>query len=181
MRRSHDDRFPVPLWETWFCPILGVPIPALVANPDQCSCRLFRFDPCGDHLQTCQHQSAALPTHEWIAYSLSSMLRSVGHRVVIHKVAPAVGNERGDVEIKDYVVLPRGEASDNRLPRHALILDVTMTHDRDATLHTNGKLTHTISSNDDPQPDGAIISWASTDGRALVAQGRGFKSCSFLA
>ena len=25
---SHDDRFPMPLWETWFCSSLGVPIPA---------------------------------------------------------------------------------------------------------------------------------------------------------
>ena len=28
MPRSHDDRFPMPLWETWFCSSLGVPIPA---------------------------------------------------------------------------------------------------------------------------------------------------------
>ncbi len=32
MRRSHDDRFPIPLWETWFCSSLVVPIPVLV-NP----------------------------------------------------------------------------------------------------------------------------------------------------
>jgi hypothetical protein len=55
--------------------------------------------------------------------SLSSMLRSVVHRVENHKVAPAVGNERGNVEINDYVVLPRGE--DNRLPPLPLILGVT--------------------------------------------------------
>ena len=51
------------------------------------------------------------------------MLRSVVHRVKIHKVAPAVGNERGDVEIKDYIVLTHGE--DNRLPPLQLILNVT--------------------------------------------------------
>ena len=33
--RSHDDSFPLPLWETWFCQSLGVPIPALIANPQQ--------------------------------------------------------------------------------------------------------------------------------------------------
>jgi hypothetical protein len=27
MPRSHDDRFPIPLWETWFCASLGVTIP----------------------------------------------------------------------------------------------------------------------------------------------------------
>jgi len=59
--RSHDDRFPIPLWETWFCQSLGVPIPALFENPRQCPCRQFSFDHYGDHIQTCQRQSAALP------------------------------------------------------------------------------------------------------------------------
>ena len=56
------------------------------------------------------------------------MLRSVVHRVKIHKVAPAVGNERENVEINDYVVLPRGE--DNRLPPLPMILGVTSDDDR---------------------------------------------------
>jgi hypothetical protein len=30
--RSHDDHFPIPLWETWFCQSLGVPVPALFEN-----------------------------------------------------------------------------------------------------------------------------------------------------
>ena len=56
----------------------------------------------------------------------------------IYKVAPSVVNERGDIEIKDYIVLTHGE--DNRLPPRPLILDVTMTHDRygRTTLYTNG-------------------------------------------
>ena len=29
-RRSNDDRFPLALWEVWFCSQLGVPIPALI-------------------------------------------------------------------------------------------------------------------------------------------------------
>ena len=60
----------------------------------------------GDHLQTCQVQSVALHTHEWFVYRLSSLLRSVGHRVKTHKITPAVGNERGDIEIGKYIVLP---------------------------------------------------------------------------
>jgi hypothetical protein len=31
-------------------------------------------------------------------------LTSMGHRVKIHKITPATGKERGDLEIKDYVV-----------------------------------------------------------------------------
>ena len=70
----------------------------------------------------------------------------VGHRVKTHKVTPATGNERGDIEIKDYVTLPPGE--DNRIPPHTLIMDITMTHDHHgrSTHHTNGALTHRVSS-----------------------------------
>jgi hypothetical protein len=46
-----------------------------------------------------------------IEYRLSLKLCSVGHRVKVHEVAPAAGNERGDIETKDYVVLPREEGS----------------------------------------------------------------------
>ena len=28
----------------------------------------------------------------------------VGHCVKIHKITPAIGNERGDIDIKDYLV-----------------------------------------------------------------------------
>ena len=33
-RRTNDDRFPLSLWETWFCSSLGVPIPSLI-GPSQ--------------------------------------------------------------------------------------------------------------------------------------------------
>ncbi len=45
----------------------------------------------------------------------------------IHKVTevvPAAGHERGDIEVTNYVVLPRGQ--DNCLPPRPLILDVTV-------------------------------------------------------
>jgi len=115
------------------------------------------FDLYGDHSQTCQRQSSALPSHEYIVYELSLLLRSVGHRVKPHNVTPVVGDERGDIEIKDYVILPRGE--DHRLPPHTLVMDVTMTHDRygRSTQHTNGVLTNRLSSTGEPQPDGALI------------------------
>ena len=51
--RSHDDRFPIPLWKTWFCQSLGVPIPDLLENPRHCPCRQFNYDHYGDHIQTC--------------------------------------------------------------------------------------------------------------------------------
>jgi hypothetical protein len=82
--RSHDDHFPIPLWETWFCQSLGVPIPSLLENPRQCPCRQFSCDHCGDHIQTCQGLSPVLPDHEWIVYRFSLLLRSIGHRVKTH-------------------------------------------------------------------------------------------------
>ena len=87
---------------------------------------------------------------------LSLLLRSVGHRVTTHKVTPATGNERGDIEIRDYVFLPRGE--DNGILPHTLLIDVTMTHDRygRTTQRTNGTLTIRVSSTGAPQTDGAL-------------------------
>ena len=84
------------------------------------------------------------------------MFRSVGHRVQTHKVTPAADNDRGDIEVKDYVIYPRGE--DDRLPPRTLMMDVTMTHDRfgRSTQRTNGALTHRVSSTGAPQPEGAL-------------------------
>jgi hypothetical protein len=149
--RSHDDLFPIPQWETWFCQSLGVPIPTLFENPRQCPCRQFTFDHYGDHFQTCQRLSAALSAHEWIVYRLSLLLRSVGHRVKTNRITPATVNQHGDIEIQDYVILPHGE--DDELPPLTLIMDVTMPHDRygRTTHHTNGALTHRVSSTGPPQ------------------------------
>jgi hypothetical protein len=58
-RRTIGDRFPLSLWEVWFCSTLGVPIPALIGPSHRCTCNVFDYDVCGDHLQTCQVKSAA--------------------------------------------------------------------------------------------------------------------------
>jgi hypothetical protein len=75
--------------------------------------------------------------YEYIVYKLSLLLRSVGQRIKTHNVTPAAGNDRGDIEMNDYVILPRGE--DDRLPPRTLVIDVTMTHVRygRSTHHTN--------------------------------------------
>ncbi len=55
-----------------------------------------------------------------------------GQKVKIHMITPATGKERGDVEIKDYVVLQKPQEQADRLPPpRTLIFDFTMTH----TLH----------------------------------------------
>jgi len=100
--RTNDDRFPLSLWEVWFCSTLGVPIPDVIGPSQQCVCNAFTYDSFGDHLQTCQVKSAATQVHDWAVYRLGGILGSLGHRVKFHKITPATGKERGDLEVKDY-------------------------------------------------------------------------------
>ena len=86
----------------------------------------------------------------------------------IHKITPASGKERGDIEVKDYVVLqkPR-DSSDCLPPPRALIMDFTLTHTR--------QLTHTRCSDGAPDPDGALrevdrTKYVITDSCILTAQ-----------
>ena len=80
-------------------------------------------------MQTCQVKSSATQVHDWVVYRFGVILGSVGHRVKIHKITPATGKERGDIEIKDYVVLQKPqEQTDNLPPPRTLILDFTLTH-----------------------------------------------------
>ena len=49
-----------------------------------------------------------LTSHDWVFCILGVLWGSVGlgQKVKIHKVTPTTGKERGDIEVKDYVVLP---------------------------------------------------------------------------
>jgi hypothetical protein len=106
-RRTNNDRFPLSLWEVWFYSTLGVPIPELIGPSQWCTCNAFHYDPFGDHLQTCRVKSAYSQVHDWVVYRLGEILGSVGQRVKIHKITPVTGKERGDLEIKDYVILQK--------------------------------------------------------------------------
>jgi hypothetical protein len=136
-----------------------VTIPDLIGSPRQCPCDVFQIDALGDHLQTCQTKSAATQVHDWVVYRLGGILGSVGHRVKIHKTTPAQGKERGDVEIRDYVVLqkPR-DVTDCLPPPRTLILDFTMTHTHygRSQLSSLGQLTHNMRLDGAPEPDGAL-------------------------
>ena len=110
-------------------------------------------------MQTCQAKSAATQVHDWVVYRLGGILGSVGHRVKIHNITPATGKERGDVEIRDYVVLqkPR-DLTDCLPPPRTLILDFTLTHTRfgRSQLSSLGQLTHTRRTDGAPESDGAL-------------------------
>ncbi len=115
-RRFNDDRFPLTLWEVWFSSQFGVPIPELIGPLRQCPCNTFLIDYFGDHLQTCQGKSAATQVHDWVVCRLGGILSSVGHLVKIHKITPASGKKRGDVEIRDYVILQKPRDLTDCLP-----------------------------------------------------------------
>ena len=129
-RRTNDDRFPLALWEVWFCSQVGVTIPDLIGPLRQCPCNSFQIDYFGDHLQTSQYKSAATQVHDWVVYRFSRILGSVGHRVKIHKITPATVKKRGDIEIKDVVLQKPRDLSDCFPPPRTLIMDFTLTHTR---------------------------------------------------
>jgi hypothetical protein len=91
-------------------------------------------------------------------YRLGGILGSMGHKVKTHKITPATGKERGELEITDYVVLQKPQEEVDRLPPLTLILDFTMTHPRYGRLHVypSGQLTNIRRSDGSPEPDGDI-------------------------
>jgi hypothetical protein len=84
-----------------------VPIPALIGPSQLYVCNVFHNDTFEDHLQTGKVKSVTSQVHDWVVYRLSGILGSVGHKVKIHKITPVTGKERGDLEIKDDVVLQK--------------------------------------------------------------------------
>jgi hypothetical protein len=46
--RTNDDRFPLSLWEDWFCSSHGVPISVLIGPPHHCVSNTCRYDSYGD-------------------------------------------------------------------------------------------------------------------------------------
>ncbi len=81
-----------------------------------------------------------------MVYRLGDILGSVGHRVKIHTIMSDTDKERGDLEIKDYVVLQKPQEQTDRLPPpRTLILDFTLTHTCFGRSHvySTGQLTHT--------------------------------------
>ncbi len=83
----------------------------------------------------------------------------MGHRVKIHNITPVTGKERGDVEIRDYVVLqkPR-DLTDCLPPPRTLILDFSLTHTcfGKSQLSPMGHLTYTRRTDNDPETDGPL-------------------------
>jgi hypothetical protein len=83
----------------------------------------------------------------------------VGWQFKIHKITPGTGKERGDVEIKEYVVLQKPQEQTDRLPPpRTLIVDFTLTQTRygRSHVHSIGQLINTRCSDGVPEPDGTL-------------------------
>ena len=72
------------------------------------------------------------------------LLGSVGHRVKIHNITTATGKERGDLEIKDYVVPTNTRRSDGAPDPDTSLREVTrikMRHYRNLYLNHPNPIT----------------------------------------
>ena len=135
-----------------------MPLPTLIGPSHRCVCNVFHYDVFGDHFQTCKVKSVTSQVHDWVVYRLGGILGSVGHKVKIHKITPVTGKERGDLEIKDYVVLQKPHEQTAQLPPpRTLIMDFTMTHPLYGRSHVHpiGQLTNIRCSDGPPEPDGS--------------------------
>ncbi len=120
---------------------------------------MCHYDFFGDHFQTWKVKSATSQVHDWVVYRFGGVLVSVGHKVKIHKITPVTGKERGDLEIKDHVVLQKPHDQTDQLPPpRTLIMDFTMTHPRYGRSHVHpiGQLLNIRRSDGVPEPDGDL-------------------------
>jgi hypothetical protein len=84
-------------------------------------------------------------------------LPSQPDKVKIHKITPATGKDRGDLDMKDYVVYQKPPEQTNRLPPlRTLTVDFTLTHTHNGRSHVYsiGQLTNTRRSDGSTEPDG---------------------------
>jgi len=121
---SHSQPWPLDLWQTFISTSLGAPVPILVHHPRTlCACRKHNLGNQPDHVQCCPSVGATTQAHDWAITQLQPLFRSLGHAVRVQTaVTASKGNQRGDVEIKDYL-------RHNGVDR-TLVFDFSMAHDR---------------------------------------------------
>jgi hypothetical protein len=95
-----------PLWQTFVCTTIGVPVPVLAALPTQpnlprvkCGCKQFDLDFYGDHVSTCKSHSGATKSHDWMVGQLRPLFQTTGHKVKTQGITQSSGLKRGGLEI----------------------------------------------------------------------------------
>ena len=142
MSRSHDHRFSIPLWETWFCSSLGVPIPVLIGNPHRDDVLVVNLVSVLTVI-TFRRVSVNLHHYHLTNGSCISTVRCFVRLVTGHR----------DEGLCDLTTRKRQQVPSSQWQTLTLMMDVTMTLDRygRTTQRTNGTLTHRVSSTGAPQ------------------------------
>jgi len=79
---SHNQTWPLDLWQTFVSGALGAPIPILVNHPRMlCAYRKHNLGVMPDHAQCCQSMAASTQVHGWALTQLKPFFRSLDHDV----------------------------------------------------------------------------------------------------
>jgi len=86
-----ETRFPLDVWQAFFCRSFGAPIPKMLAHAHSCtlcSCKMC-IDPFGDHFLTCKQHTGSIHGHNHLMDVVASLLRDskIGPVRVNHKVS----------------------------------------------------------------------------------------------
>jgi len=97
----------LPVWMSFFCRSMSVPIPMLQAHVvarTMCSCKNFSPDPQSDHVRTCKKHTGATRGHNHVIDVLAQLARNTGYSVrVKHKVSTtAAASNKGNVELVNF-------------------------------------------------------------------------------
>ena len=103
-------RFPLDVWQAFFCRSFGAPIPRMLARAHSrtfCSCKMC-IDPLGDHVLTCKQHTGSIRGHNHLMDAVASLSRDskIGPVRVNHKVSMMGDGTRkkGDVEISIFPI-----------------------------------------------------------------------------
>jgi len=109
-KHKSETRFPLDVWQAFFCRSFGAPIPKMLAHSHSrtlCCCKMC-IDPLGDHVLTCKQHTGSIRGHNHLMDVVASLSRdsNIGPVRVNHKVSTTGDGTRkqGDVEISNFLI-----------------------------------------------------------------------------
>ena len=125
-------------WSSWFCQVIGMPLPALVPVRDRiCACGRHHFDAHGDHVHTCKkYPRNRSDAHQLLLKALQSICQRAGYVATIRNIPESRGQRRADLFVKDIKLAGMQD----------LVVDVSIIHefhgDVMQDVRRNGTLCH---------------------------------------
>jgi len=105
-----ETRFPLDVWQAFFCRSFRAPIPKMLANANSrtlCSCKMC-INPLGDHVLTCKQHTGSIHSHNHLMDVVASLSRDskISPVRVNHKVSTTGDGTRkqGDVEVSNFPI-----------------------------------------------------------------------------